>query len=100
MPAIVNVIVMVLQWGTLIALIVAFVETLLMPAQAFPAADRQSRVAWMIFIGLSLAVLVFFGLLSFMGLAAAVVAAVYYADVRPKVRAEAPAYRKAKAPRS
>ena len=37
--------------------------------------------------------LVFFGLMSFLGLAAVVVAGVYFADVRPKVRAEAPAYR-------
>ncbi len=93
MPPLVNMIILVVQWATLIALIFAFVETLLTPAAAFPAADRQTRTAWLIFVGLSLGVLVFFGLMSFLGLAAVVVAGVYFADVRPKVRAEAPAYR-------
>lgn len=56
-------------------------------SDAFPAIDRQSKKFWLIVLGLSAAVLLWFGVMSFLGLPAVVAAIVYIVDVRPKLTA-------------
>ncbi len=52
---------------------------------AFPAIDRQTKKFWLIVLGLSSVVLLWFGVISFFGLPAVVAAIVYIVDVRPKL---------------
>ncbi len=66
----------------------AFIEALRTPAQAFPAMDKQTKGLWTgllgvgTFVSLS-AALGFFGMFSFLALAAALI---YLLDVRPATR--------------
>lgn len=64
----------------------ALVDALMRPAQTFPAADKQTKTAWLWILGLSLvAHLVFahpFAILSIIGTIASFV---YLLDVRPAV---------------
>ncbi len=63
----------------------AFIDCALRPAPAFPAVDRQTKVAWLIFLGLAIVVQMFFGGFSLLGFGAVVVAVYYLVDVRTKV---------------
>lgn len=65
----------------------ALVDVIRRPEQAFPAVERQTKVAWMIFTGLSALIIFFFGAINFLGIIGVVVTAFYMVDVRPRVRA-------------
>lgn len=65
----------------------ALVDCALRPARAFPAADRQTKPAWLIFLTLALVVQLLTEPLSIMGIVAIVVSVFYLADVRSRVLA-------------
>lgn len=65
----------------------ALVDCALRPAGAFPAADRQTKPAWLIFLTLALVVQLLTEPLSIMGIVAIVVSVFYLADVRSRVLA-------------
>lgn len=75
-------------WLLTLALAVwAFVDCLMRPPAAFGAVGRQSKPAWLIFLGLSAAVLFFFSTISLLGLAAVIISVFYLVDVRVKISA-------------
>ena len=64
--------------------IFAFVNSLLYSAEAYTAANKLTKPAWTIILGLGLVVqLVFGGPLGILNLAFTIAALVYLADVRP-----------------
>ena len=83
-----------LNYGLLLVMaltgIFAFVDALLRPAQGFVAAEKLTKPAWLLILGIALAIAVLslrtggtpFGLLGLIGIVAS---GVYLADVRPAV---------------
>ena len=65
--------------------IFAFIEVLRTRKDAFPAVERQTKAAWLIFIGLS-ALIIPFGVMNFLGIIGVIVVMFYMVDVRPKTR--------------
>ena len=61
----------------------ALVDVLLRPADAFPAAGKQTKTLWIVLTALGV---VLGGGIGLLGIAALVVAIVYLVDVRPAVR--------------
>ncbi len=64
----------------------ALIDVLRRPAQAFPAVERQTKVSWGLFTGISAAVILIFGAVNFLGIIGVIVTMFYLVDVRPKVR--------------
>lgn len=69
----------------------AFVDVIIRPSQAFPAAGKQTKQIWLLISGLAAVLGLasatgYLSALSFFGVAAFVAAAVYLVDVRPKVK--------------
>lgn len=65
----------------------SFVDALIRPAAAFPAAGKLTKPAWLAITGISVALcLIGVGLLGLFGAAVAVAVLVYLVDVRPAVR--------------
>ena len=64
----------------------ALIDVLRRPAAAFPAVERQTKVAWALFLAISAAVIIYFGAVSFLGIVGVIVGMFYFVDVRPKVR--------------
>ena len=68
----------------------AFIDAITRPAQAFVAAGKQTKLIWLIILGiafvLGLYAAAYGGVTNFLAVAAFVAAAVYLADVRPKVK--------------
>jgi Protein of unknown function (DUF2516) len=76
----------------------AFVDALRRPSAAFPAAGKQTKPIWLIILGVAFVIgiggaLGYLSLLSLFPIAAFVAAAIYLADVRPKVKATKPGTR-------
>lgn len=83
-----------LNYGLLIVMalvgIFAFVDSLLRPAQGFVAAEKMTKPAWLLILGIALVIALLslrtagspFGLLGLIGIIAS---GVYLADVRPAV---------------
>jgi hypothetical protein len=65
-----------------------FVDALIRPTGAFPAAGKLTKPIWSSITGVAALVLFpyFFGLFSFFGIPALVASLVYLVDVRPAVR--------------
>ena len=63
-----------------------FIDALMRPASAFVAANKLTKPAWAAIVGLSALLLLLFGAVSILGLAALVGIMVYMVDVRPAVR--------------
>lgn len=63
----------------------ALVDCILRPAAAFPAVERQTKVAWIAILAVALVVLFIFGAISLVGLLGVVAVAFYFVDVRAKV---------------
>lgn len=63
----------------------ALIDVLRTRADAFPAVDRQTKAAWLVFLGLSI-VIIPFGVVNFLGIIGVIVTMFYLVDVRPKVR--------------
>jgi hypothetical protein len=68
----------------------AFIDAIIRPAQAFTAAGKQTKVIWLIILGvafvLGLSAAAYGGVTGILSVAAFVAAAIYLADVRPKVK--------------
>ena len=64
-----------------------FVDAAMRPAEAFVAAGKLTKPAWLVIVGISTVVIWFFGIISFLGIPAVVALLVYLVDVRPAVRA-------------
>ena len=68
----------------------AFIDAIIRPAPAFVAAGKQTKVIWMIILGVAFVVglyaAAYGGVTGFLSVAAFVAAAIYLADVRPKVK--------------
>ena len=69
----------------------AFIDAITRPSQAFTAAGKQTKQLWLIILGVAAVVGLAFAIIgvgptSILPVAAFVAAAVYLADVRPKVR--------------
>lgn len=68
----------------------AFIDVIIRPAPAFVAAGKQSKKIWLIILGvafvLGLYAAAYGGVTGILSVAAFVAAAIYLADVRPKVK--------------
>ncbi len=64
----------------------ALVDVLRRPAQAFPAVERQTKIAWAAFTGIAAVVIFLFGAVNLLGILGVIVTMLYLVDVRPKVR--------------
>jgi hypothetical protein len=68
----------------------AFGDAIFRPAQAFPAAGKQTKPIWLIILGvafvLGLYSALYGGVTGLLSVIAFVAAAIYLADVRPKVK--------------
>ncbi|HEX5298320.1 MAG TPA: DUF2516 family protein, partial [Streptosporangiaceae bacterium] len=69
----------------------AFIDAITRPSQAFVAAGKQTKQLWLIILGVATVVGLAFAIIgvgptSILPVAAFVAAAIYLADVRPKVR--------------
>jgi len=68
----------------------AFIDAITRPAQAFTAAGKQTKQIWLIILGvafvLGLYAAAYGGVTGILSVAAFVAAAIYLADVRPKVK--------------
>ncbi len=67
----------------LVATLWAFVDALTRRADAYPAAGKLTKPAWLLILGLALAVDVIFGGFSILGFVGVVAMLVYLLDVRP-----------------
>jgi len=83
-------------WVLLLAAFVveawAFVDAIIRPKAAFPAAGKQTKPIWLLILGIAFVVGIggavgYLQLLSIIPIVAFVAAAIYLIDVRPKVRA-------------
>ena len=77
--------------AALVAEVWAFIDALRRPTAAFPAAGKQTKPLWLIILGVAsiiglASVAYFANPLSIFPIVAFVAAAIYLADVRPKVR--------------
>jgi hypothetical protein len=75
-----------LSWGALALTAWAFIDALIRPAPGFVAAGKLTKPGWAAITGLSVAIVYWFGPMSFLGLPAVIAAVVYLVDVRPAVR--------------
>ena len=74
----------IVELALIVVKLVAFVSSLLYSAEAYQAANKLSKPAWTIILGLGLvAQVVFGGPIGLVNLAFTVAAFVYLADVRP-----------------
>jgi len=64
----------------------AFIDALIRPAAGYVAAGKLTKPAWGAITGIALAVVYFYGPMSFLGLPAIIAGVVYLVDVRPAVR--------------
>lgn len=64
----------------------ALVDAVRRPTAAFPAVERQSKTAWLIFLAIAAGVIFVFGAVHFLGIIGVIVTMFYLVDVRPKVR--------------
>lgn len=81
-----NKLIMLVSYGCLALQLWAFVDCATRRQDAFVAADKLTKPAWMVITGIAAAITFFFGLLSFFGIAAMIAAIFYLVDVRPAVR--------------
>ena len=63
-----------------------FVDAAIRRPDAFVAAGKLTKPAWLAIVGVATVVVWFFGLISFFGIPAVVALLVYLVDVRPAVR--------------
>ncbi|MCB0915583.1 MAG: DUF2516 family protein [Actinobacteria bacterium] len=85
MPDIVDLVVTALRIGLTIATLVALVDAVRRPAQAFTYVGRLSKPMWIGILAIA-AAFVFIAPVSILGLAGVVAMGVYFADIRPKIK--------------
>jgi hypothetical protein len=88
----------VLLLGAFVVEAWAFVDVIIRPKAAFPAAGKQTKPLWLIILGVAFVIGIGgavrqIALLSLFPIAAFVAAAIYLVDVRPKVKALKPGSR-------
>ncbi len=88
---VINLFFWVLLLGAFVIEAWAFGDAIRRPKAAFPAAGKQTKPIWLIILGVAFLIgiggaLGYLQLLSIFPIAAFVAAAIYLADVRPKVR--------------
>jgi hypothetical protein len=81
----------VLLLGAFVVEAWAFVDAIIRPSAAFPAAGKQTKPLWLVILGVAFVIGIggavgYLSLLSFFPIVAFVAAAIYLVDVRPKVR--------------
>ena len=77
---------LILTWGALALTGWAFIDALIRPAAGYVAAGKLTKPGWAAITGIAIAVVYFFGPMSFLGLPAIIASIVYLVDVRPAVR--------------
>ncbi|MFL6180326.1 MAG: DUF2516 family protein [Actinomycetes bacterium] len=77
---------LVITLATLALGVFDFVDAAVRRSDAFVAAGKLTKVAWLAITGASTVVLYLFGVISFFGIPAIVALLVYLVDVRPAVR--------------
>jgi hypothetical protein len=77
---------LVITLATLALGIFDFVDAAVRRSDAFVAAGKLTKPAWLIITGISTVLLWLFGVISFFGIPAIVALLVYLVDVRPAVR--------------
>ncbi|MPR00463.1 DUF2516 family protein [Modestobacter sp. I12A-02628] len=77
---------LVVRWACLGLAAWALVDALIRPAEAYVAAGKLTKAAWLGITGVALVLLYAIGPLSFLGLPAVIGAVVYLVDVRPAIR--------------
>ncbi len=80
------VVVLVAGFATFALKVWALVDAFRHPDTAYRAADRLTRVLWIVILAAALALHLWVGGVSWGGIAGTIVAVVYLADVRPRVR--------------
>jgi len=75
-----------LYWACLALIAWAFVDALTRPANAYVAAGKLTKPAWLAITAIAGLVLYFVGPMTFFGLPAVIAAIVYLVDVRPAIR--------------
>lgn len=63
-----------------------FIDAAIRPADAFVAAGKLTKPGWLAIVAVSVVVVLFFDLISFLGIPALVALLVYLVDVRPALR--------------
>ena len=63
-----------------------FVDAAIRPSEAYVAAGKLTKPAWLAIVGVSTVVVWMWGLISFFGIPAIVALLVYLVDVRPALR--------------
>jgi len=63
-----------------------FVDAAIRSSEAYVAAGKLTKPAWLAIVGISTVVVWMFGLISFLGIPALVALLVYLVDVRPALR--------------
>ena len=85
-----NYLFLVLAFAAFVVEAWAFIDALTRPAQAFPAAGKQTKPLWLIILGVAavvgLGTAVYGGVTGILSVAAFIAAAIYLTDVRPKVK--------------
>ncbi len=77
----------VILLALLIFKVYAFVDAAIRPGQAYLAAGKLTKVAWLLFLGIAAVVDLFFGgVTSILTILGTVAAIVYVVDVRPALR--------------
>ena len=76
----------VVQLFCLAIAIWALVDCVIRNNQAFPAAGKLTKPAWLAITAIAAVVVAFGGFFSFLGIAAVIASIVYLVDVRPAVR--------------
>lgn len=76
-----------LSVGLMLVMVVAFVDAAIRPAAAYVAAGKQTKLLWVLVLGVASAASFVGGVTSLLGIAGLIAAIVYFVDVRPAVRA-------------
>jgi Protein of unknown function (DUF2516) len=96
--SVINLFFWVLLLGAFVVEAWAFVDALIRPSTAFPAAGKQTKPLWLVILGVAFVIGIggavgYLALLSVFPIVAFVAAAIYLVDVRPKVRSLKPGAR-------
>jgi hypothetical protein len=66
--------------------VVMFIDAAIRREDAYRAADKQTKVMWLIFLGIGTFVMAFFPLMSFLPIIGLIAVIVYTVDVRPALK--------------
>ena len=75
----------VVDWLIRALVVWALIDCIMRPAAAFPAIERQTKVAWITFLALATVFVMFFGAISLIGMLGVVIGVYYLVDGRTKV---------------